>query len=122
MPEEQNHKVEPCNYCQLYIADYLTQPGFKTPVNVCATTKGKSLGRGSMCLHYYEKGMGDSNEHWAIECPQTSDYQFIRFCPMCGRNLMTKEDLEKDSVVDYVPQKSIVKRIVEADAKLKEQK
>lgn len=41
---------------------------------------------------------------------------------ICGESLMTAEELKKDSVVGYVPLESVVKRIVEAYAKIKEQK
>lgn len=67
---------------------------FKKPCGFCDVHRwdmGKfkmvNLGRGSMHLVHYSKGVGDTNEHWAIECPETSDYQFIRFCPMCGQEL-----------------------------------
>lgn len=41
---------------------------------------------------------------------------------ICGESLMTAEELKKDSVVGYVSLESIVKRIVEAYTKIKEQK
>lgn len=41
---------------------------------------------------------------------------------ICGESLMTAEELKKDSVVGYVPLESVVERIVEAYAKIKEQK
>lgn len=41
---------------------------------------------------------------------------------ICGESLMTAEELKKDSVVGYVPLESVVKRIVEAYSKIKEQK
>lgn len=83
MPGLHYHRTESCDFCQTYTR---TLPLLKM-VNVCAKD-GKHLGRGSMVLRQYPKGCGENNsEHWAIECPQASDYQFIRFCPMCGREL-----------------------------------
>lgn len=74
---------KPCGFCDVH---RWNMGKFKM-VNLCDTPNGKSLGRGSMHLVHYSKGVGDTNEHWAIECPETSDYQFIRFCPMCGQEL-----------------------------------